>query len=128
MDDVSLNGGVFDAVGLSDSARAKSRSGDPELAERAPLVLPPNLERLPQPGEPGAEVAQEDKLAALKDPDVEKQKSKEELAKEQAAYCREHYEIPKSRGDDSADSAEGPLGPCRPSVLNAIKNWNSSEE
>ena len=32
------------------------------------------------------------------------------------------------RGDEStALNAEGPLGPCRPSVLNSIKKWNSSD-
>jgi hypothetical protein len=128
MDDVQFNGGVFDAVGLSDTARAKSKSGDPQLAARAPLVVPPNLQNLPAPGESQAEATQEAKLDALKDPDAIKAQSKEELQKQQDAYCREHYEIPKSRGDDSADSAEGPLGPCRPSVLNAIKNWNSSDD
>ena len=128
MDDVSLNGGVFDMVGMSDSQRAKSRGGEPEIAARPSLVVPPNLNRLPEPGEPQAEVTQEARLDTIQDPDAVKQKSREELEKEQAQYCRANYEIPKSRGDDSADAAEGPLGPCRPSVLNAIKNWNSSEE
>ena len=44
MDDVQFNGGIFDAVGLSDAARAKNRS-EPELAGRAPLVVPPSLDR-----------------------------------------------------------------------------------
>jgi hypothetical protein len=126
MDEVSFNGGVFDMVGLSDSARAKSKSGDPQLAERAPLVVPPTLDRLPQPGEAAA--PQDAKMAAIHDPDEQKKASKEELERQQKAYCHEHYEIPKSRGDDSADAAEGPLGPCRPSVLNALKAWNSDEE
>ncbi len=124
-DDVQFNGGIFDAVGLSDSARAKSKSGEPKLAERAPLIVPPTLNKLPQPGEeqapPGAQIA------GIHDPDEAKKASREELERQQAEYCREHYEIPKQRGDDSADSAEGPLGPCRPSVLTAIKKWNSDE-
>ena len=52
MDDVQFNGGLFDMAGLSDSAKAKLKSGDPKVAERAPLVVPPSLERLPPPGEP----------------------------------------------------------------------------
>jgi hypothetical protein len=126
MDDVQFNGGIFDAVGLSDEAKAKSKSGDPKLAARAPLVVPPTLDNLPKPGE--EPVAPPGALAEIKDPDVAKQASKKDLERQQAAYCREHYEIPKQRGDDSADSAEGPLGPCRPSVLNAIKNWNSADD
>jgi hypothetical protein len=128
MGDVQFNGGIFDMVGLSDSAKAKTSTGDPKLAARPPLVVPPALDRLPQPGEAQAEATQEAKLEALHDPDVGKQKSRQELEQQQAAYCREHYEIPKQRGDDSADGAEGPLGPCRPSVLNAIKQWNSADE
>jgi hypothetical protein len=124
MDEVQFNGGVFDAMGLSDSARAKSSSGDPKLAERAPLVVPPNLGNLPKPGE---EQTPAPALAAIKDPDAVKQASKEESERQQAAYCKEHYEDPKMRGDDSVDSVEGPLGPCRPSVLGAIKKWNSGD-
>ncbi|MCK9910487.1 hypothetical protein MXD81_15180, partial [Microbacteriaceae bacterium K1510] len=41
-DDIQFNGGIFDAVGLSDNSKAKS--GDPKLAERAPLVVPPTLD------------------------------------------------------------------------------------
>ncbi|HEY8248058.1 MAG TPA: hypothetical protein VIG38_12355, partial [Hyphomicrobium sp.] len=46
-DDIQFNGGVFDAIGLNDA----KKSGDPKLAERAPLVVPPSLDRLPAPGE-----------------------------------------------------------------------------
>jgi hypothetical protein len=123
MGDVQFNGGIFDAVGLSDSARAKSKSGEPKLAARAPLIVPPTLDNLPQPG--AEQAAPAPALAAIKDPDATKQASQVELEHKQAEYCREHYEIPKQRGDDSADAAEGPLGPCRPSVLTSIKKWNS---
>jgi len=125
MDDVQFNGGIFDAVGLSDSAKATSKSGDPKLAERAPLVVPPKLDKLPEPGD--GETPPNAQIAGIHDPDAASQASEEELKRQQAAYCKEHYEIPKQMGDDSADSATGPLGPCRPSVLNALKNWNSDE-
>jgi hypothetical protein len=125
MDDVQFNGGIFDAMGLSDSAKAKLRHGDPQIAERAPLVVPPSLERLPAPGEqPGS---QDQKLAAIQDPDEVKKVSKEELERKQAEYCKVHYEDAKTRGDETALNAEGPLGPCRPSVLTAIKKWNAGD-
>ncbi len=126
MDDVQFNGGVFDAVGLSDSAQSKSRSGDPKLAARAPLVVPPNLDNLPAPTEGQPPAAAE--IAGIHDPDAQKQASKEELQRAQAEYCKENYEIPKQRGDNSADSAKGPLGPCRPSILNSIAGWGSDDE
>ena len=62
---------------------------------------------------------------AIQDPDVVKKASKEELERRQAAYCKVNYEQAKVRGDETtALTAEGPLGPCRPSVLNSIKKWN----
>jgi len=125
MDDVQFNGGIFDAVGLSDSAKAKLKHSEPQIAERAPLVVPPSLERLPAPGEQPA--SQDQKLAAIQDPDEVKKVSKEELERKQAEYCKVHYEDAKTRGDETAVNAEGPLGPCRPSVLTAIKKWNASD-
>jgi hypothetical protein len=121
-DDVQFNGGIFDAVGLSDNT--KSKSGDPKLAERAPLVVPPSLDRLPPPGE----VAPPTQIADIKDPDAQKAVTRAELEAKQAEYCKVNYEDAKARGDDSAASAEGPLGPCRPSVLSSFKKWNGGDE
>jgi len=127
MDDVQFNGGLFDMVGLSDTSKAKS--GDPKLAERAPLVVPPTLDKLPPPGEAPAEEKQEAKLDAIKDPDAVKQASHEELERQQAEYCKVNYEQAKQRGDQTtADNAAGPLGPCRPSVLTAVKKWNAGDD
>jgi hypothetical protein len=120
-DDVELNGKIFDAVGLND---AKTKSAEPKLAERAPLVMPPNPERVPEPGLPPEVKANE--VAALQDPDKVAKTSKAELERQQAAYCKVNYEQAKARGDDNADLAAGPLGPCRGSVLSAVKNWTSS--
>jgi hypothetical protein len=127
MDDVQFNGGLFDMVGLSDSARAKSSNGDPKLAARAPLVVPPTLDHLPPPGDETASIP-DPKLAAIHDPDAAKVQSHAELERQQAAYCKVNYEEAKERGDETtALNAAGPLGPCRPSVLTAIKKWNSSQ-
>jgi len=120
MDDVSLNGGVFDAVGMSDAARTKSKTGEPKVAERAPLVVPPRLDNLPAPGEAAPA---DPSLAAIHDPDEQKKLTQEELERQQAEYCEKNY----SENDASTDSAEGPLGPCRKSILTAIKKWNSEE-
>ena len=123
-DDIQFNGGIFDAVGLSDSAKVKSH--DPKLAERAPLVVPPSLDRLPPPGQ-GTEPANQ-QIADIKDPDAMKKASREEREAAQAEFCKKNYEEVKRRGDDSADSVVGPAGPCRPSVLTAIKNYNKSDD
>ena len=121
-DDIQFNGGIFDAVGLSDNAKANT--GTPKVAERAPLVVPPTLDRLPAPGEAPQAPSQ---IAGINDPDAAKQKSKAELEKQQAEYCDKHYRDAGMRGEETS-MVEGPLGPCRPSVLTAIKKWNASDD
>lgn len=120
-DDIQFNGGIFDAVGLNDT----KKSGDPKLAERAPLVVPPSLDRLPAPGE----APQPAQIADIKDPDAQKKLSQAELEAKQAAYCKVHYDDAIKHGDEAtAVNAEGPMGPCRKSVLSAIKKWNQEGE
>ena len=78
----------------------------------------PKIERLPAPGEappPGTQ------LATVSEPDVAAQRSQEELEKEHAEFCEKNY----NEHDASTDSVEGPLGPCRKSILTAVKKWNS---
>lgn len=119
-DEVELNGKIFDAMGLN----AKSKTTEPKLAARAPLVMPPSPERVPEPGVPPESQAAD--VAALQDPDAVAKTSRAELERQQAAYCKEHYELAKARGDDTADLAAGPLGPCKASILTAIKQWTGN--
>lgn len=121
-DDVELNGKIFDAVGLNN----KTKATEPKMVARAPLVMPPNAERIPQPGLPPED--QSSTVAALADPDRVKQVNQAELERQQAAYCKEHYEFAKARGDDNADLAEGPLGPCKGSILTSLKKWTGGDE
>jgi hypothetical protein len=118
-DDIQFNGGIFDAVGLNDT----KKSGDPKLAERAPLVVPPSLDRLPAPGA----APQPPQIADIKDPDAEKKLSQAEMEAKQAAFCEKNYDDPMRRGEE-VSMVEGPMGPCRKSVLTAIKKWNQEDE
>lgn len=124
MDDVELNGGIFDAVGVG---AGQPKSAEPNLAARTPLVVPPSTASLPAPGTP-PEATATDVTVALDDPDRKVVVDKAELEKQQTAYCSKHYDTAKASGDASADSIEGPLGPCRASVLTAIKKWNGGED
>lgn len=118
-DDVELNGKIFDAVGVSPSTKTSAR--EPKMVARAPLVIPPGLEKLPAPGaQPGAESAE---VAALADPDRVAATNQAELERQQAEYCKKHYEFAKAHGDAEADSAAGPLGPCRGSFLSSVKKF-----
>lgn len=115
--DVQFNGKLFDALGVNGSSAPKV----PKMAERSGLVVPPSMEKLPEPGSGHTpDVA----LADVKDPDNLKKVSHAELEQQQAAYCKEHYELAKLRGDLSADAAKGPLGLCRGSVLTALQKLN----
>jgi hypothetical protein len=123
VDDIQLNGKIFDAVGINTGS---VKSAEPTMKTRAPLVVPPGLETaLPVPGSGKAEAPV---LADVQDHDAVRQLSKDDLAREQAAFCKKNYEEPKARGDDSADSVEGPAGPCRGSVFSAIKALNGGGE
>ena len=42
-------------------------------------------------------------------------------------FCKKNYEDPLARGDESATSVVGPLGPCRKSILTAVKKWNEED-
>lgn len=48
-DGVELNGKIFEAVGLSGDSFGKK--SEPKTEARAPLVLPPDTKRLPEPGD-----------------------------------------------------------------------------
>jgi hypothetical protein len=124
MDDVELNGGIFNAIGMGAN---QEKSAEPKLAARTPLVVPPATDRLPQPGEP-PDAQAVDVTAAINDPDRKAVISQAERQRQQEEYCRKNYDLAKAQGDASADSIEGPLGPCRPSVLTAIKKWNEGED
>lgn len=123
MDDVELNGGVFDAIGMGSN---QPKSAEPKLAARTPLVVPPSTASLPAPGTP-AEALQTDVTVALDDPDRKAVVTEAEKQRQQDEYCSKNYDPARAAGDASADSIEGPLGPCRPSVLTAVKKWNGGE-
>ncbi len=124
MDDVELNGGLFDAVGIGAN---QPKASEPKLAARTPLVVPPSTASLPAPGAP-PEALQSDVTVAIDDPDRKMIVTEAEKQKQQDEYCRKNYDPARAAGDASADSIEGPLGPCRPSVLTAVKKWNGGED
>lgn len=119
-DDIQLEGKIFDAMGMNSPTQ---RSAEPKMKERAPLVVPPSLDRLPEPGQQSESLSQD--LAAINDPDRTAKQSRADLERQQAEYCKEHYELAKARGDADADLARGPLGECRASILTSIGKWTS---
>lgn len=121
-DEVQFEGKIFDAMGMNNP----TKRSEPKMKDRAGLVVPPNLNRIPQPGAPADSLSGD--LAALNDPDRKKETSRAELERQQAEYCKVHYEQALARGDTNADLARGPLGECRKSAISAFQNWGTDAE
>ncbi len=118
MGDVELNGGIFDLMGVSSKTQARAR--EPKLAQRAPLVLPPNSDRLPDPEAGGPQVAAAGDQNWPVDPDQKRKSSAQQAADAQAAYCNDGNWKSKAVRDDVAAS-QGPNGGCSPSILSGLK-------
>ena len=108
---VEINSRLLDSVGLSTSALTANRS-EPKLAQRAPLVMPPSTQRLPEPGAaapPPPEVAAGG--AWPKDKDHERVASAQDKARQQAQFCRDGNW--KERAiDNDFGGMSGPQGNC----------------
>jgi hypothetical protein len=118
-DGVELNGKVFDFLGVSPAALEASRR-EPKLAERAPLVIPPNANRLPDPGSAPASVEQ---ASWPTDPEQRKLAAAQERERLHLAYCRGEIQW-KERALKSKDGSESnlsPYGPC-PSIFGGLTN------
>lgn len=117
--DVQFEGKIFDAMGMNDAAAARET---PQMEARSGLVVPPDLQRLPDPNAPRPAPV-DTSLASINDPDRAKVANQEQLEKQQAEYCEKHYNPAKAMGSADADSITGPLGPCRKSILSSMKQW-----
>lgn len=107
---VQLEGKIFDWMGVSASALEGSRS-EPKMADRAPLVVPPSVNRLPDPGS-GQPPAGAD-IAALKDPDLRKQAAAKERERLHLAYCRGEIQWKdKAHNPQAMGANRSPYGPC----------------
>jgi hypothetical protein len=108
-DGLQLEGKVFDWMGISGSALdAKKR--EPKMVARAPLVVPPNVTRLP---EPGSGKKPDTDLAALKDPELRKQAAAKERERLHLAYCRGEIQWKERALDpDKAGANRSPYGAC----------------
>jgi hypothetical protein len=118
---VDLNGKVFDLMGISPAAQA-AKNAEPKVAERAPLVMPPDTSRLPAPGSGEAPVAQ---VAWPDDPDQRKRTAVQERERLHLAYCRGDIQWKEKVLDkDSVNTPRSPYGPC-PTILGGISVNNA---
>lgn len=118
VDGVALNGAMFDWLGISESALSKKDS-DPKLAERPPLVLPPDANRLPEPG--SAPTAQNNDMNWPADPEQKKLADAKERERLHLAYCRGEVNWQKKALDpNNPNVGRSPYGPC-PGLGSMIK-------
>ncbi len=112
VDGVELNGKIFDAMGVSGDLFAKK--AEPKTEARAPLVLPPDANRLPEPGaapimtssvDPQWPASKEDKAVAAK--------------RAQEEYCKDGN-WKKKAVKDEVGADKGPEGSCTPSLFSTI--------
>ena len=108
-DGVQLEGKLFDMMGVSSSA-LDARRAEPKMADRAPLVVPPSVTRLP---EPGTQQPKDTDLAALKDPDIRKKAAAAERERLHLAYCRGEIQWKdKALHPEKKGANRSPYGPC----------------
>jgi hypothetical protein len=119
-DSLDVNGKIFDWMGVSTAAMEKKQR-EPQMAARTPLVLPPNSERLPEPG--SGQTSSSD-LAALNDPEEVKARKAKEREAQHLAYCRGDAQWKeKAYNPNSATPNRSPYGPC-PTVFDVNANVN----
>jgi hypothetical protein len=108
---VDLNGKVFDFLGISPAAQ-EARRFEPQVAERAPLVMPPDSRALPPPGYDKAPASQ---AAWPDDPDQRKVREAKERERLHLAYCRGEIQWKErvlNKEDAGASAPRSPYGPC----------------
>jgi hypothetical protein len=112
VDGVEFNGAVFDYMGLSNkNAQAQK---EPKLPPRPGIVLPPQPDRLPEPG--ATEVAAPQGEAWPVDPEQSKVAAAEELDRKHEAFCQDALWRARAQGRTDVQ-INGPKGSCNPSIL-----------
>jgi hypothetical protein len=106
-DGIDLNGKIFDVMGISKSAQDAKRT-EPKLADRAPLVMPPNSQRLPEPGS-GVEPTN---IAFPDDPEQRKNREAKERERLHLAYCRGEIQWKERALNKDSGAPVSPYGPC----------------
>ena len=98
---VELEGPGFEALGLT----GNKKKGDPKVPERAPLVLPPNRARLPEP-EPTVAAAPRENWP--NDPDLVRKQEVKQAEIKKKEYI-DHGDWSKNAGIDEFEKLSDPL-------------------
>jgi hypothetical protein len=118
--DVEMNGALFDYLGMGKAGPAKVA----QAADRQGLVVPPSLDRLPEPGS-GAATAAATQVAMPVNPETKAVANVAEQKRQQAAYCDKA--MMKAKLTKEIGPVPGPFGACNPSALEALNGANPLE-
>jgi hypothetical protein len=111
--DVEFNGKIFEMVGL---AGDQGGGRDPKTQPRAPLVLPPDRNRLPEPGAGASPIETGANPAWPNDRDARKLADGDARKRAQEQYCRDGNWKQKAHGKD-IEAAQGPEGSCHGNIF-----------
>ena len=120
-DGVSLQGGVFDALGLSDTAPKKEK--EPKVAARPGLVLPPNETSLPPPADK-AQVAETEAWPV--DPETNKARAAAAADQRHKDFCEKALRNARLRGETGV--VIGPKGNCQPGMFGSLTGLFEGEK
>jgi len=115
-DGLEINSPQLNSLGVATGALGKTE--EPKLAPRAPLVIPPSTQRLPEPGQPRQATAGPAADAAWpKDRDQQRVATAAEKKRRHSEYCRDGNWKERAM-DHGAGGAQGPEGSC-----NTLLDW-----
>lgn len=117
-DGVELQGGVFDALGISSSSESK-RLSDVKVDARPGLVLPPAPDKLPEPVTGSLAAAPQGESWPV-DPEDRKAQARAELDKRHREYCEKALQLARMRGESGV--VMGPKGNCQPGMFGSLTN------
>jgi hypothetical protein len=119
--DVEMNGALFDYLGMGKAGPAKSA----QAADRQALVLPPSLDRLPEPGSGATAAAAITSVAMPVNPETKATATAIEQKRQHAAFCDKAMLTAKLNKE--IGPVPGPLGVCNPSALQTLTGANPLE-
>jgi hypothetical protein len=110
-DGVEINSPLLNSLGVATGALGQKE--EPRLAPRAPLVMPPSSQRLPEPGQPAAAAAAGPAAnpAWPKDKDYDRVATAAEKKRQHAQHCRDGNWKERAM-DDGPGAKQGPEGSC----------------
>ncbi len=115
VDGVELQGGVFDAMGLSGSDKPKL--AETKVEARPGLVLPPSPDRLPAPVTGSIAPAPQGEAWPV-DPEDRKQQARADLDNRHRAFCERAIQDARMRGESGV--IMGPAGNCQPGLFGSL--------